>query len=134
LTPKTLNDVFIGVEKTTTQNDKIGGILEASFKSSNGKILSFGAENIDTDSLYLNYYKDFIELLLQPNTYKSEFILTLPANEIFLNFANLKAGESNIPTGFRPQNEIIIGEQRYQLVDSTIELTSGKTKLSLLNF
>jgi len=131
---KALNGENIGVEKNATQNDFIQGILEASFKCSNGKLLSFGAENIETDSLYSNYYDDFIELLLKPNTYKSEFTLTLPPNEIFLNFANLKAGESNIPTGFRPQNEIIIGEQRYQLVDATIELTTGKTKLSLLNF
>jgi len=60
--------------------------------------------------------------------------LNLTPNEIFLNFANLNQGESNIPTGFRAQNEIIIGEQRYQLVDSTIDLTTGKTKLTLLNF
>jgi len=131
---KSFNGFNIGIEKTATTNEALQGILEASFKCSNGKILSFGAENIETDSLYSNYYDDFIELLLKVNTYKSEFTLTLPPNEIFLNFANLKAGESNIPTGFRPQNEIIIGEQRYQLVDATIELTTGKTKLSLLNF
>jgi len=131
---KSFNGFDIGIEKSETTNEALQGILEASFKSSNGKILSFGAENIETDSLYANYYDDFIELLLKPNTYKSEFTLTLPPNEIFLNFANLKAGESNIPTGFRPQNEIIIREQRYQLVDAMIELTTGKTKLSLLNF
>jgi len=96
--------------------------------------LAFGAEDVNSDSLYINYYDDFIELLLSPNTYSSSFSLILPANEIFLNFANLKQGESNIPTGFRAQNEIIIGEQRYKLVDSSIDLTSGKTKLTLLNF
>ena len=73
-------------------------------------------------------------MLLKKNTYLSEFILTLPPNEIFLNFSNLTQGESNIPTGFRGQNEIIISEQRYMLSDSTIDLTSGKTKLSLINF
>lgn len=136
LQPKSLGLNTLAVEYTDTSNSQIFSVLEASFKNSfNGKTLSFGAENVvDTDSLYLNYYKSFIELLLNANTYKSEFTLTLPPNEIFLNFANLNQGESNIPTGFRPQNEIIIGEQRYSLQDCTIDLTSGKTKLKQLNY
>ena len=135
LQPKSLGLNTLAVEYTETLNNQLFSILEASFKNSfNGKILGFGADGVDTDSLYLNYYKTFIELLLEPNTYKSEFTLTLPPNEIFLNFANLNQGESNIPTGFRPQNEIIIGEQRYSLQDCTIDLTTGKTKLTQLNF
>lgn len=135
LQPKSLGINTLAVEYTETANNQLFSILEASFKNSfNGKILGFGADGVDTDSLYLNYYKDFIELLLSPNTYKSEFTLTLPPNEIFLNFANLNQGESNIPTGFRPQNEIIIGEQRYILQDCTIDLTTGKAKLTQLNF
>lgn len=135
LQQKSLGVDTLSVEFTPTVNNQLFSVLEASFKNSfNGKILGFGADGVDTDSLYLNYYKDFIELLLAPNTYKSDFTLTLPPNEIFLNFANLNQGESNIPTGFRPQNEIIIGEQRYKLQDSTIDLTTGKTKLTLLNY
>jgi hypothetical protein len=134
LEPKRINFNPLSLESFPTQNNRLDAILEASFKCSNGKTLAFGAEGADTDSLYLNYYDEFIELLLSPNTYKSEFNLVLPPNEIFLNFANLKQGESNIPTGFRAQNEIIIGEQRYQLQDSIIDLTTGKTKLTLLNF
>jgi hypothetical protein len=135
LQPKSLGAETLAVEYTETLNNQLFSILEASFKNSfNGKILGFGADGVDTDSLYFNYYKTFIELLLEPNTYKSEFTLTLPPNEIFLNFANLNQGESNIPTGFRPQNEIIIGEQRYSLQDCTIDLTTGKTKLTQLNF
>ena len=135
LKQKSLGVDTLAVEYTPLANNQLFSVLEASFKNSfNGKILGFGADGVDTDSLYLNYYKDFIELLLEPNTYKSDFNLTLPPNEIFLNFANLNQGESNIPTGFRPQNEIIIGEQRYILQDSTIDLTTGKTKLTLLNY
>lgn len=135
LQPKSLGLNTLAVEYSATANAQLFSVLEASFKNSfNGKILGFGADGIDTDSLYLNYYKTFIELLLSPNTYKSEFTLTLPPNEIFLNFANLNQGESNIPTGFRPQNEIIIGEQRYSLQDCTIDLTTGKAKLTQLNF
>lgn len=135
LQPKSLGLNTLAVEYSATANAQLFSVLEASFKNSfNGKILGFGADGIDTDSLYLNYYKTFIELLLSPNTYKSEFTLTLPPNEIFLNFANLNQGESNIPTGFRPQNEIIIGEQRYSLQDCTIDLTTGKAKLTQLNY
>jgi len=125
----------VSLEFITGQNFKITRLLESSFKNpTNGKILGFGADGLDTNSLYLNYYKSFIELLLLPNTYKSEFEAELPPNEIFLNFSNLNQGESNIPTGFRPQNEIIIGEQRYYFLDATINTNNGKTKLTLLNF
>lgn len=128
---KSLGIDSLSVEYTQTINNQLFSVLEASpVNSVNGKSLQFG----DGDSLYLNYYKSFIELLLRANTYKSEFNLTLPANEIFLNFANLNQGESNIPTGYRPQNEIVIGEQRYSQTDITIDLTTGKAKLTSLNF
>jgi hypothetical protein len=135
LKPKTLGSSPLSVEFSATSNAALYSLCEASFKASNGKTLAFGTENVlDTDSLYLNYYRQFIELLLSPNTYSSEFILNLPPPEIFLNFANLKQGESNIPTGFRAQNEIIIGEQRYFNIDTTIDTTTGKTKITALNF
>jgi len=135
LKAKNLQLSTLSIEASATVNAELFGVLEANFVNyTNGKTLAFGAENENTYSLYLNYYKSFIELLLNPNTYQSSFTLTLPPNEIFLNFANLNQGESNIPTGFRAQNEIIIGEQRYNLVDSGIDLTTGKTKLNVLNF
>lgn len=135
LNPVSLTGNDVSLELVPGQNFKLTRALESSFKNpTNGKTLAFGAENIDTNSLYLNYYSDFIELLLRPNTYKSEFEVNLPPNEIFLNFSNLNQGESNIPTGFRPQNEIIIGEQRYYFLDATINTNNGKTKLTLLNF
>jgi len=124
----------LGIEYTATQNETLSTVQEASYKASNGKTLTFGAVNQDTDTLYFNYYREFIEHLLLTNTYKSEFTLTLPSNEIFLNFANINQGESEIPTGFRIQNEVIIGEQRYKITDSSIDLTTGNTKLTLLNF
>lgn len=135
LNPVSLTGNEVSLELVQGQNFKLTRALESSFKNpTNGKTLAFGAENIDENSLYLNYYKDFIELLLMPNTYKSDFSLELPPNEIFLNFSNLNQGESNIPTGFRPQNEIIIGEQRYYFLDATINTNNGKTKITLLNF
>lgn len=135
LQPKSLGASTLSVEYSKTVNAELFGILESNFVNSfNGKTLSFGAVDTYTDSLYVNYYMDFINLLLSPNTYKSEFNLTLPPNEIFLNFANLNQGESNIPTGYRAQNEIIIGEQRYTQSEISIDLTKGKTKLTALNF
>ncbi len=132
---KTLGVYPLSVENTPTSNDALYALAEASFKASNGKTLAFGAENVvDTDSLYLNHYSFFIELLLRINTFSTEFIINLPADEIFLNFANLRQGESNIPTGFRIQNEIVIGEQRYYNIDTTINTTTGKTKFTGLNF
>jgi len=123
----------IGVEDGSS-NLALTQIIEPNFVSSNGKSLAFGGEGLVTDSLYANYYQTFIELLLSPNTYLSTFKLELPPNEIFLNFANTAQGQSNIPTGFRVQNEIVIGEQRYQLVDSAIDVTNGDTKITALNF
>ena len=135
LKPVALSGNDLSLEFIPGQNFRLTRVLESTFKNpTNNKTLAFGAESIDTNSLYLNYYSDFIELLLLPNTYKSEFEVNLPPNEIFLNFSNLNPGESNIPTGFRPQNEIIIGEQRYYFLDATINTNNGKTKLTLLNF
>lgn len=135
LKPVALSGNDLSLEFIAGQNARVTRVLESSFKNpTNGKTLAFGAENIDTNSLYLNYYSDFIELLLRPNTYKSEFEVNLPPNEIFLNFSNLNQGESNIPTGFRLQNEIIISEQRYYFLDAIINTNNGKTKLTLLNF
>ncbi len=135
LKPVTLEFTNVSIEYTDTANAALASALEASFKHPvNGKTLAFGAEAEGQDSLYLNYYSSFIESLLRPNAYLSTFNLNLPPNEIFLNFANLNQGESQIPTGFRAQNEIIIGEQRYYLQDASIDLTSGKAKLSVINF
>ena len=132
LKQKSLGNQTVGFEYSTINNIELKAVLEANFVNyTNGKTLSFGEEFEGVDSLYLNYYKDFIENLF--NAYESTFNLNLPSNEIFLNFSNQKQGESNIPIGFRPQNDIIIAEQRYSLIDSAIDLTNGKTKLTLLN-
>ena len=135
LKPRNLELSPLSLEYSPTGNNALYAALEATYKNPiSGKLLSFGAESeVDTDSLYLNYYDDFITLLLDSNSYLSTFNVVLPPNEIFLNFANLKQGESNIPTGFRAQNEIIIGEQRYILQDASFDLTTGKGKISVIN-
>ena len=136
LQPKSLGLNPVSLEYSDIGNNGLYSILEASYKNSfNQNTLSFGANGSDIESLYSNYYKTFIEFLLRPNAYLSEFTLNLPPNEIFLNFANLKQGESQIPTGFRAQNEIIIGEQRYSLTElSGLDLVTGKGKIKVINF
>lgn len=136
LQPKSLGLNPLSLEYSETGNNALYSVLEASYKNSfNQNTLSFGANDNDARSLYLNYYQTFIEFLLRPNAYLSEFTINLPPNEIFLNFANLNQGESNIPTGFRAQNEIIIGEQRYLLTElSGLDLVTGKGKIKVINF
>lgn len=85
-------------------------------------------------SLYYYFYKTQTERLLNPNTLQHSFELQLPAKELVLNFANTTQGESNIPTGYRLQNEIILQETRFSIIDSSIDITTGNTKLNLLNF
>lgn len=85
-------------------------------------------------SLYYYFYKTQTERLLNPNTLQHSFELKLPAKELVLNFANTTQGESNIPTGFRLQNEIILQETKFSIIDASIDITTGNTKLNLLNF
>ena len=100
-----------------------------------GFSLGFGLiETATNESLYENYYKDQTERLLEPNTLQSIFTLELPPSELVLNYANTNQGESNIPSGFRLQNDIIIGETKYSIIDATIDQTTGKTTLNLLNY
>lgn len=134
LNQKNLWSSGLSVEYTDTQNLNLQSVLQPLFYHiATQRSLAFGNENGMDRSLYYIYYREFIELLINTNTYKSEFTLTLPPNEIFLNFANLNQGESNIPKGFRSQNEIIIGELRYNLVDASINLVTGGTKITVLN-
>lgn len=109
---------------------KVGSIHEAT-----GFSLGWGLiESAITESLYENYYSEQIERLLDPNTLQHTFTLELPPNELILNYANNIQGQSNIPDGFRLQNDIIIQERKFSIIDATIDQTTGKTTLTLLNY
>jgi len=109
---------------------KVGSVHEAT-----GFSLGFSLiESAINESLYENYYADQIERLLNPNSLQHTFQLELPPNELILNFANDNQGESNIPNGFRLQNDIIIQEKKYSIIDATIDQTTGKTTITLLNY
>jgi len=71
------------------------------------------------DNLFSRYYAEIIKRYIDQNVMKQEFTLYLNANEV---------------RDFRLENDIIIGENKFTIVDSTIDITTGKTKLTLLNY
>ena len=105
---------------------------------SNDYSLSFSILTIDsieyTNSLFLMYYSQMITRLLNPNALAQDFEMLLPSSEIYLNDATILAGNVDIPKGFRLQNEVIIGETKYEILEASIDKTTGKTKMKLLNF
>jgi len=84
-------------------------------------------------NLFSEYYDEQIARLLDPNVLTHEFTLTLPPDEIYLNEATTYHNNGKTPVGFRLQNEIIIGENKFTILDSEIDITTGKTKMKLLN-
>ena len=87
-----------------------------------------------TNSLYLKYYSEQTLRLLDANVLSQKFTLILPPNELYLNEETTIQGAGATPSGFRLQNDIIIGENRFSIVDATIDQTTGITKLTLLNY
>jgi hypothetical protein len=71
------------------------------------------------DNLFSRYYAEIIKRYIDQNVMKQDFTLYLNANEV---------------RDFRLENDIIIGENKFTIVDSTIDITTGKTKLTLLNY
>lgn len=85
-------------------------------------------------NLYSEYYEKQTNRLLDPNVLSQEYTLNLPSNEMYLNEATTTQGGGDTPTGFRLQNDIIIQETKFSILDANIDLTTGKTKLTLLNY
>lgn len=71
------------------------------------------------DTLFSRYYAETIARFLNQNVMKQEFSLYLTTEEM---------------RQFRLENDIVIGENRFSIIDSTIDITTGKTKLTLLNY
>jgi hypothetical protein len=100
-----------------------------------GFSLGFGLiEQSTVQSLYNSFYKEQTERLLDPNVLESTFMLKLPASELVISKSNDIQGQSNIPNGFRLQNDIIIQENKYSILEATIDKTTGNTTLKLLNY
>ena len=84
-------------------------------------------------NLFSKYYANQIIRLLNPNVLTWEVELTLPPDEIYLNESTTVQNGGDTPTGFRLQNDIIIGENKFTILDAEIDITTGKTKMKLLN-
>lgn len=82
------------------------------------------------ETLFKIYYQKFIERLLNPNTLLQSYKMNLPNREILVNETNNEI----TPIGFRLQNDIIIGETRFEIMEAEIDLTTGATKTKLLNY
>jgi hypothetical protein len=86
------------------------------------------------DTLYLRGYSAEIERLLDQNCLAHNFKLKLPSSEIYLNEETVVQDGGQTPSGFRLQNDIIIGEELFSIVDASIDVTSGDTTIKLLNY
>ncbi|MEN2402291.1 hypothetical protein GKZ90_0021055 [Flavobacterium sp. MC2016-06] len=89
-----------------------------------------GVNTTKDNSLYKRFYESQTARLLNVNVLSHKFDLTLPSSEVYVN--PTRANEP--PTGFRLQNDIIIGETRFSILDANVDITTGKTKLTLLNY
>ena len=123
---KPLNALF-GVQSSLQS-----GLLQTQSISSYIQILPYTAENKSfawsvlvnnnvayRDNLFSRYYIDIIKRYIDQNVMKQDFTLYLNANEV---------------RDFRLENDIIISENKFTIVDGTIDITTGKTKLTLLNY
>lgn len=138
----------VGSQVLAIQNNNIANDLQLDQLSSYIKTMPFCKQNnfslgfsvlvingvSYTETLYSRYYSKLISRLLNPNALLQTMNFILPSVEIYLNDANIASGSSLTPKGFRLQNEIIVGETRFEIIDASIDTTTGKTKLTLLNF
>lgn len=85
-------------------------------------------------NLYLKGYDKQTARLLDVNVLSQEYMFDLPSNEIYLNEATTIQGAGLTPSGFRLQNDIIVGETLFSIVDADIDIQTGKAKITLLNF
>jgi hypothetical protein len=116
----------------------INGYMKVMPFSKNGKSFAFSVLNEFgteyTDNLFSRYYAAQTLRLLDPNVLSQSMSFELPPNEIYLNEATTIQGGGATPVGFRLQNDIIVGEYKFSIVDATIDVTTGKTKMTLLNY
>lgn len=81
-----------------------------------------------TKSLFQTFYSGLIERLLNVNTLEHIYEFNLPNKELVFN-----QGQTIQPNGFRLQNKIIIQEEKFEVSEMDIDLTTGKAKAKLIN-
>ena len=87
-----------------------------------------------TASLFEMYYKKDVQRLLDPNVLLHNFKMKLPAGQISINEYTTAKATNFTPTGFRIQNDIIVGEVLFTIVDSKININNGDAEIQLLNY
>jgi hypothetical protein len=85
-------------------------------------------------NLYSQFYSQQTVRFLDVNVLKHEIEVMFPASELYLNEASTIQGQGNIPQGFRLQNDIVIKEMKYSVLEALIDRATGKGKLTLLNY
>ena len=104
------------------QNFSVGGSI---LFSQNEDI---NTQSINVNSLYAIYFEKFITQILKPKTLSSTMFFFLPQSELYIS-TDANGNES----GFRMQNEIVVGEEKYSILESNINYITGETKLIIQN-
>lgn len=119
--------------KTGTYLPPFGGAPTSQKFSNGGSVLFSPNENVFTgetnlNSLYQLYYSNFITKALDPKTLNVTMFFHLPAIELIIS----KDANGN-ENGFRMQNEIVVGEEKYSILESNINYITGDCKLITQN-
>jgi hypothetical protein len=92
--------------------------------------LTWGGTTLSNKSLFKLGYETFVQRLLDYKALEHKFKLQLPLSELYLT----KQFQQVTPYGWRLQNDIIIEENRYSIIDSEINIENGLTNLTLYNY
>jgi hypothetical protein len=92
--------------------------------------LTWGGTTVADKSLFKMGYETFVQRLLDYKALEHKFKLQLPLSELYLT----KQFQQITPYGWRLQNDIIIEENRYSIIDAEINVENGLTNLTLYNY
>jgi hypothetical protein len=101
-------------------------IVNGTYKES----LTWGGTTLSEKSLFKIGYESFVQRLLDYKALEHKFKLRLPLSELLLT----KQFQQITPYGWRLQNDIIIEENRYSIIDAEINIENGLANLTLYNY
>ncbi len=92
--------------------------------------LTWGGTTTPAISLFKFGYESFVQRLLDYKALEHKFKLQLPLSELYLTTRLNQI----TPYGWRLQNDIIIEENRYSIIDAEINEVNGLANLTLYNY
>jgi hypothetical protein len=92
--------------------------------------LTFSGTSVSSNSLFKMGYESFVARLLDFKALEHKFKLQIPMSEIYLN----KRFENATPYGWRLQNDVIIEENKYSIINGEMNVKNGMLNLSLYNY